>query len=356
MRLIYKHLRKGLLVAVVCMTSLMFGQTALAEEESSGLAGTSVAGISVSFHRYYNQMFSGELSWEHELSVVRAMNPEKVAVLENYTNLGIANVQGYLNVREKADKKGEICGKMLDGDACEILETLDGWYKISSGPVKGYVSSDFILTGEAAEDKAIMEAQMRAVVLTDGLRLREEPNTDSKVLETVGNQERYAVLKNDGSGWVKVQVDNVEGYVSSEYVEIRYALGSAVEFHPIDESPLRVRIVEYALQWLGNPYVWGGTSLTNGIDCSGFTMKVMAQFGIKLTHYSGAQANEGRTINRSQLRPGDLLFYASSGRIDHVAIYIGNGQIVHASSPTTGIIISGAFNRTYVKAVNVIGD
>ncbi len=346
---------KGLFLAAVCMACLCFGQTAQAAGEPCGLAGTSIAGASVALNGFYNDMFSGETTDDQEVAVMRVMNPEKVAVLDDYTNLGIANVKGYLNVREEPED-GEICGKMLDGDACEILEVLDGWYKISSGPVRGYVSAEFILTGAEAADKAIMEADLRAVVLTDGLRLREEPNTDSKILETVGNKERFAVLENDGNGWVKIQVDNVVGYVSSEFVEVRYALSSAVEFHPIDESPLRVRIVEYALQWLGNPYVWGGTSLTNGIDCSGFTMKVMAQFGIKLTHYSGAQANEGRTISRSELRPGDLIFYASSGRIDHVAIYIGNGQIVHASSPTTGIIISGAFNRTYVKAVNVIGD
>ena len=349
-----RKLYMGLSIAV-CAVCLTMGQPALAAERETAAAGTSVAGISVALEAYYNAFFSGEMTREAEFAVKRVATG-KASVLEGYTNLGIANVEGYLNVREEPGKDGTICGKMLDGDACEILEGLDGWYHISSGPVNGYVSADFILTGVEAQDRALDEADLRAIVLTDGLRLRETPDTSASILDSVGNQERYLVLENDGSGWVKIQVDSLEGYVSSEYVEVKYALGEAVEFSPIDESPLRSGIVNFALQYLGNPYVWGGTSLTNGIDCSGFTMRVMGNFGISLTHYSGAQANEGRTIDVSEIRPGDLLFYASSGRIDHVAIYIGNGQIVHASSPTTGIIISGAFNRTFVKAVNVIGD
>lgn len=342
-------------LAAACAACLAFGQTVLAEEEKDASSNSSVAGISVALDTYYQASVTGGMSKETEVEL-KKMISAKASVLSDYNNLGVADVEGYLNVREEPSTDGDICGKMVDGSGCEILEALDGWYRIRSGPVDGYVSSDFILTGVDAQAKALDEAMLRAVVLTDGLRLRETPDTEADILASVGNEERYTVLEDDGNGWVKVEVDNVEGYVSSEYVEVRYALTEAVEFSPVDASPVRTAIVNYALQFLGNPYVWGGTSLTNGVDCSGFTMKVMAQYGIYLSHYSGAQANEGRTISMSEIRPGDLLFYASGGTIDHVAIYIGNGQIVHASSPSTGIIISSAYNRTLVKAVNVIGD
>jgi cell wall-associated NlpC family hydrolase len=113
-------------------------------------------------------------------------------------------------------------------------------------------------------------------------------------------------------------------------------------------SDVRVDLVNYALQFVGNRYVWGGTSLTKGVDCSGFTMKVYQKYGISLPHHSGSQPSRGKKITRAQLQPGDLIFYASSGRIDHVAIYIGNGQIVHAANSRDGIKISNAFYQTPV--------
>ena len=103
----------------------------------------------------------------------------------------------------------------------------------------------------------------------------------------------------------------------------------------------RVDLVEYAKQFVGNPYVWGGTSLTKGADCSGFVLSVFKKYGITLSHSSRAQANEGTKISASELKPGDLVFYGNGkGNINHVAIYIGGGQVIHASSPKTGIKIS----------------
>ena len=119
---------------------------------------------------------------------------------------------------------------------------------------------------------------------------------------------------------------------------------------------LRQKILEYANSFVGNPYVWGGTSLAHGCDCSGFTMGIMAQYGVYLPHSSRAQANCGTRISTSELKPGDLLFYGSGNYISHVAIYMGGGQIVHASDSRTGIIISNAFYRTPICATRVIYD
>ena len=108
---------------------------------------------------------------------------------------------------------------------------------------------------------------------------------------------------------------------------------------------------------MGNPYVYGGTSLTNGTDCSGFTQSVLGNFGINISRTAGAQSQGGKSVDLSQLEPGDLLFYSGSGDygIGHVSMYIGNGQVVHASSSTTGIIVSDVNYRTPTSASDYIG-
>ncbi|MDE6687336.1 MAG: C40 family peptidase, partial [Lachnospiraceae bacterium] len=118
-------------------------------------------------------------------------------------------------------------------------------------------------------------------------------------------------------------------------------------------SDVRVDICQYAKQFVGNPYVWGGTSLTRGADCSGFVLSLYAKYGITLPHSSAAQANCGRRVALSQMKPGDLVFYTKGGSINHVAMYIGNGQVIHASSPSTGIRISSVNYRTPYVAVSL---
>ena len=119
---------------------------------------------------------------------------------------------------------------------------------------------------------------------------------------------------------------------------------------------MRVAISDYAKQFIGNPYVWGGTSLTNGADCSGFVLSIFSHYGISLPHSSRAQANCGTTISTSELLPGDLVFYGNGSGINHVALYVGGGQVVHASNARVGITISSVNYRTPVKAVRLIQD
>ena len=147
----------------------------------------------------------------------------------------------------------------------------------------------------------------------------------------------------------------------SEFVTVEEKLDTAITMTELlygqGVSDVRVDLVEYAKQFVGNPYVWGGTSLTKGADCSGFVLAVFKKYGIALSHSSRAQANEGTKISASDLKPGDLIFYGNGkGNINHVAIYIGGGQVIHASSPKTGIKISSYKYRTPVKCVRVIQD
>ncbi|RKD28283.1 hydrolase Nlp/P60 [Lacrimispora algidixylanolytica] len=305
---------------------------------------------------------SDYVTLEYSLNEARKLDL-KAMVFNYYKNLGISNVDNFLNVREEPNEKGKVIAKMPSKAAGEILETTtDGWYKIQSGSITGYVKSDYIITGQPAKDEAMQVAQLMAIVNTDMLNARSEPSTDSKIWTQVSNNERYPVLKQI-DGWVQIELEeDSNAYVATDFVDVRYSLPQAIKFSPLEEknnaqASKRTQIVNYALQFLGNPYVWGGTSLTKGADCSGFTMSVYSKFGVGLPHYSGSQGGMGTSVKSSDMKPGDLLFYASSkGTINHVAMYIGNGQIVHAASRRSGIKISSWNYRSPVKIRNMLGD
>lgn len=284
---------------------------------------------------------------------------EAPSTIYGYTNLGIANVEETLNVRETPSANSSMVGKMPKNAAGEILETLDGWYKIQSGDVTGYVSADYLITGEEAAARAEEVKQTIATVKTPTLNVREEPNTECSILALMPQGEELNVLE-DLSGWVKVDLDNTNGFISKDYVDISVQLPKAMTMTEVrygnGVSDVRVDLISYAIQFVGNPYVWGGTSLTNGSDCSGFTLSIFAKYGVYLPHSSKAQANCGTRISASEAKPGDLFFYGSGSSISHVAIYIGNGQIVHASSKKTGIKISNAFYRSPICVTRVLGD
>ena len=304
----------------------------------------------------------------------------KAQAITLYDNLVIFKKSGYMNVRSTPENKGDdnVIGKLTSKAAGDIIETLDGWYKIKSGTVTGYIAADpeLIATGQEAKDLAMQNATQMAIITTDVLNVRVEPNTDSKIWTQIVKDERYPVVDQQ-DGWVQIDLGSVDtedgsqdgdekAYISTRdnNVEVRYALNEAIKFTPAKDSSSgassdgsgsstkqsrRSQLVNYALQFVGNRYVWGGTSLTNGVDCSGFTMRVMEKFGVSLPHYSGSQAQMGKKVTSATMKPGDLIFYAgSNGKVNHVAIYIGNGRIVHAASRRSGIKTSTWNYRTPV--------
>lgn len=301
-------------------------------------------------------VLESELSTEEYLKIAE----EAKGALWGYTNIGIAHVEsGNLNVRAIPATDGKLVGKMRNDAACEILGTENGWAHIQSGEVEGYVSMDFLLTGPDARIRAAQLVKTVAVANTDNLNVRGEANTESTVLTQILKGEELEYVETLGD-WVKVSVDGEDAYVAAEYVTIEEKLDTAITMTELlygeGVSDIRVDIVEYAKQFLGNPYVWGGTSLTKGADCSGFVQSVFKNFGVKLSRTSRSQANDGTKISTSELKPGDLVFYAKSGTINHVALYIGGGQVIHASSPKSGIKISKYNYRIPVKAVRVLYD
>lgn len=266
-----------------------------------------------------------------------------------YTNLGIANVSNYLNIREEPGEDAKIVGKLPADAGCEILDTADGWYRIRSGKVSGYVRADYIITGEKARQMAETLKKTMATVNTLTVYIREKPNTDCTILTIVTTDEELEVVE-EGEEWIEIKLDDENGFVNAQYVNLSEELKKAMPYTETERSDgvsdTKYSLVQKALSYVGGRYVWGGTSLTNGVDCSGFTMQIMARYGVSLPHSSRGQAGYGRSVSTSELQPGDLIFYGSGSSISHVAIYIGNGQIVHASNSRDGIKVSNAFYRT----------
>ncbi len=308
------------------------------------------------------------------LDAARRIDLREMA-LTQFENIVISNAENFINIRKTPEDKGieNICGKFPSKAGAELLEKVDSegrtWYKIRSGNVTGYVSADYCLTGNAAKNLAVQSAVLTAYVRTEALNVRTQPSLDAKVWTQVTKNQAYHVL-DQYDGWVEIELDSSDEDGESEKafvstrdnnVEVRYGVQEAIEYYPAVEAEnaemaFRNKLVNYACQFVGNPYVWGGTSLTKGADCSGFTLKVFEHFGIKLPRVSRDQAKTGTRIKSDQMKPGDLVFYAnSSGTINHVGIYIGNGQVVNAASRRSGIRIYRWNYRTPVAIRNVIG-
>lgn len=280
--------------------------------------------------------------------------------LDSYSNLGIVTVsEGKVNIRDAASTDGKIVGKIGLDAGCDVIGEEGEWLHIKSGEVEGYIKAEYVLTGTDALEKASTLLKPIADVNTDGLKVRTEPNTDCEVLDIVGSGQSFDVLE-ELDEWVKIDLDGEEGYLFKEYVEVGAKLDKALTINEVrygeGVSDVRIALSEFAKQYIGNPYVWGGTSLTKGADCSGFVLSVFRNYGMSLPHSSRAQANCGTAVSLNELKPGDLVFYGNSGGINHVAIYVGGGQVVHASNPRVGITISGMYYRSPVKARRIIQD
>ena len=333
---------------------------------------------------------------------------ETTKKVSKYANKGIA-IADVVNIRKKANTTSKVVGKIEKGAMCKNLKLKNGWAQIQSGNVKGYIRADLLAIGTEAEKIASKYATKYAVINTVTLKVREKNNTESRVLTLVGQDEKYKILI-EGKKWCKVKVDGEVGYVLKEYVEVAEKFATAKSMKEIlaeqeeeeaeqastssTESTKETSskksstkksssrsssrstsrkssskksyskagsktgssVASFALQFKGNPYRYGGTSLTNGTDCSGFTQSVYRNFGYSIARDSRSQySSAGRIVSMSELQAGDLLFYSnSSGRINHVALYIGGGQVVHASNPRDGIKVSNYRYRTPVRARRVI--
>lgn len=338
------------------------------------------------------------------------LSDEEIEAEEEKETLIIAQVNDYVNIRDIPSTDGEIVGKLYNNSVGVLISVEDDWYKMKSGSVEGYVKAEYFETGDEAKRIADEVGNRIATVDTETLRVRYEASLDAPVLGLVPGGEELTVLAEEngfvkvsieeGDGWVSMDYLILETeYVTAESIEEEKArleeerlakeearkaaeaaekklreeeqrkaeeqraqeeaaAQSADEGEPQADtqqaaaevpapavsngSSLGSAVANYAVQFVGNPYVYGGTSLTNGADCSGFVMSVYKNFGVSLPHSSSADRRVGYAVGSlAEAQPGDLICYSG-----HVAIYIGNGQIVHASTAATGIKISNASYRS----------
>ena len=312
-----------------------------------------------------------------------------------YADLAIAQVSNYVNVRSLPNTDSDIVGKIYNGAVAQVLSVTGedhDWFQIVSGNVEGYIKAEFFLYGDAAAEVIDQYVTRYANVIADRLNVREQPSTESKRIGYIDNGERVQLLENQGE-WLRVQyTDGKEGYVSSQYVTIseEFVYGKTLEEEAKEQeerkileerenvteqevaenvtivvtepvgtyssnAELRSAIVNYAMQFLGNRYVHGGSSLVTGTDCSGFTSLIYKEFGYSLSRTpSGQLSSNGRSIDYSQIQPGDIICYGKGGKCTHVALYMGNGQIIHSANSRKGVVIYQADYDTIIGIKNVI--
>lgn len=391
-------------------------RTAAAGQEPADVAGGEEAGQAMAgaLAAMEDAIAAGAeaLSTGDEISVAEITEHEVPVAASEYTDIAIAQVNNYVNVRALPNTESEILGKLYNNSAATILETTeDGWYRIQSGTVNGYVKAEYVVAGD--EELARAVSTRYATVTTTTLFVRSEPTTESAVLTMLPEGDDLEVLDESVDGWVKVSTVEGEGYVSADYVslsteyveaeskeeeEARLAKEEA-ERKAAAEAARKAReeaerkaaeaareeaarkaaqnkgnnqssgnsgsstankapsgnvsngqaVVDYARQFLGNPYVYGGTSLTNGADCSGFVQSVYKAFGVSLPRNSAAQRGAGYAVSLDQIQPGDLVCYSG-----HIGIYAGNNTLIHASNEKTGITLTSPITYRKILAVRRI--
>ena len=411
--LLHKFKIPAFIAATSIFVSIPF---TIVSAESGFLYEEGIAGIAETLDRYHESA-NGDQE-DNKKDIVKILESK---IISPYQNLGVSKANNYVNIRTEPSTESEVVGKLYRGCATDILEWLDdGWVRIKSGDVEGYIALEYLATGRDAEEMFDEYATRYATVTgTATLRVREEQSIDSKTLELIPEGETFIIV-NLYDEWAEIllgsegQGEDFTGFVHRDYIEedivFNYAISieeeerikreqeaaeraererlerlaqeeaerkeaerKAAEERKRKEAEKKsennkpapstgggsgtgAEIAKYAQNFVGNPYVWGGTSLTKGADCSGFVYTIYKQHGYSLPRTSRDQAaRAGVQVNISDRRPGDLLFYTnSSGTVNHVAMYIGNDKIVHAANSRQGIIISNYNYRKVYRARRIV--
>ena len=217
-----------------------------------------------------------------------------------------------------------------------------------------YASASYISVGsnsdsgnnssETTEESTYTEVS-ETVWATEGVNIRSGAGTNFNVLTILRKDASIQRVAVGSNGWSKVKYGNAEGYIKSEFLTTT---------NPNPTTATGNAVVDYAMQFLGNPYVYAGNDLNTGVDCSGFTQQVYLHFGVTLNRIADDQRYNGISVPVEEAQPGDLFFYGSNGYATHVALYIGDGKVIHASTPETGIIISNFDYRTPMQVNRIM--
>lgn len=291
-----------------------------------------------------------------------------------YLNMAFSNAGEYTYIRNAPDETGEWVGKLYKDCAAVVLDETGDYTRIQSGTVMGYVPTDTLHTGAAAKEHAESVGSRKVTVTADVLNVRDGQGTQANIITQIMQEEQYEVIGDSISDWYPLQVGELQGWVSGEYVIVEdvfsYAeskeeeaarltmeaeaaeaakeaerqtaeaeAAAAETAGPISsaQSTGGQAVIDYACQFIGNPYVWGGTSLTEGADCSGFVQSVYANFGIGLPRTTWDMETAGYEVSYENALPGDIILYDG-----HVGLYMGDCTIVNAIDSANGIGISNA--------------
>lgn len=309
---------------------------------------------------------------------------------EKYKNLSIISIpekkektedesDEMVEVFKRKSDKSDVVGIGVEGSFVEVLETDKNWCKIKSEKITGYIKKEYIVTSMKAQKVLIDSKNLIVKVKAKTTELKGDNNKKAKVISNLQKNSEYPIIEVDkNKKWIKIERNlTVSGWVSAKDVEIdihkekiytpeeyddmieqewaKNAITYTLEETELPEEGEAAEFLEYATQFLGNRYVWGGTSLKSGADCSGFVQSLFGKFGYSLSRTSAEQAHNGKSVKNNKLEPGDLVFYhtdkKNKDRISHVAIYIGNGKILHSANKTQGVVISKLGNPCAARRI-----
>ena len=345
------HIRKRIIISVMTGMIMIPGRAinaSAAEEAEEKQSFVQVAGIESVLEKCYETDVKDNIN----LYLVPSGEGE-------YLNMAFSDTDDFTYIRSAPDEESDWVGKLYSDSAAEVLEYLDGWTKIRSGSAEGYVPADALITGAEARSSAEDYQTDKATVTASVLNVRDGQGTEYTILTQVEQGEEYVITGEAVDGWYPVKIGELDGWVCGEYItaETSYSYGETKEEEEerIAEEKAREEaeqaaadgqaVIDYACQFIGNPYVWGGTSLTDGADCSGFVQSVYAHFGVSLPRTTYDMEHSGYAVSYEDALPGDLILYDG-----HVGLYMGDGNIVNAMNEEKGI---GICDDTYMQIIAV---
>lgn len=342
------HLKKKIIVSVLAGAIMIPGSVMTAraaEEEETAVSPLPITGIESVLANCYESNVKSNLN----LYLVPTNEGE-------YLNRAFSNISDFIYIRSAPDENSDWTGKLYAGNTVNVLEYVGDWAKIQSGNASGYIPSEMLYTGEQARERAADYEKKQITVTADVLNVRKGQNTDTPVLTQVYAGETYLIQGEPIQGWYPIQAGGINGWVCGDYVTVQTSYSYA-ESREEEEQRLAAEaaaqarrsmgqeVIDYACQFIGNPYVWGGTSLTNGADCSGFVQSVYAEFGVSLPRTTWDMEQSGYAVSYDEMMPGDLVLYDG-----HVGLYMGDGNIVNAMNEADGI---GVCNVDYAPIIAI---
>lgn len=367
--------KKQKLIVSVLMGTIMIPGNVLtaeaAEVQKKEMPALPIAGIESVLEECY------ETSVKENINLYMVPTEEGEYLNRAFSNVGEGD---FVYIRNAPDNESEWTGKLYSDSTVTVLEYAGEWTKIRSGSVEGYVPENVLYTGEEAKQHAQEYEKTKATVEAYVLNVRNGQGTGAEILTQIEMDEQYEVTGEAVENWYPVKVGEIDGWVSGNYVNVqttwsyaeskeeeeqRIAQEEAVQaaadiskgvrpdsgdvqetfFVPGETDFAGQAVINFACQFIGNPYVWGGTSLTQGADCSGFVQSVYANFGISLPRTTYDMVNVGYGVSYDQALPGDIVLYDG-----HVGLYMGDGNIVNAMNEVDGI---GICSATYAPIITI---